>query len=228
MCIDWDWSHVSLQQPLHQSIPTVVQALAEVMRKMQDFQDTRKIAWRKTWWETLHLLESEMGGLKFAFGSTDSPFTKILVEIHRVLKIIEPGRPPSDLKSPFIESLMQQVVALTNIGASLAKSRKLSKEEQKVQGRLQWARGARDRLLNKQKTMGLPPPKNSQSKVLTHVLPTQKTAMEMKKEFEKSNVSEPAFSSSESGNYLVQRGGDDVSQTVMNATAGSIYDSVGM
>ena len=52
--------------------------------------------------------------------------------------------------------------------------------------------------------------------------------MEMKKEFEKVNAIEPAFSSKESGNYLVQREGDDVSQKVMNATAGSIYDSVGM
>ena len=186
---------------------------------MQDFQDTRKIAWRKTWWETLHLLESEMGGLKFAFGSTESPFTKILVEIHRVLKIIEPGKPSSDIKSPFIENLMQQVV--------LAKSRKLSKEEQKVQGRVQWARGARDRLLKKQKTMGLPPPNNSQAKVFTHVLPMQKTAREMKKEFESVTATAPAFSSRDSGSYLVQRGGDDASQKVINAAAGSIYDSVG-
>ena len=162
--VDWNWTHASLQQPLHQSIPTVAQALAEVMRKMQDFQDTRKIAWRKTWWETLHLLEAEMGGLRFAFGSTESPFTKILVELHRVLKIIEPGRPPSELKSPFIERLMEQVAALTNIGASLTKSRKLSKEELKIQGRLQWARGARDRLLTKQKTMGLPPPSFTNAK----------------------------------------------------------------
>ena len=57
-----------------------------------------------------------------------SPFTKILIEVHRVLRILEPGRPPSDLKSPFIEGLMQQVVALTNIGASLTKRRKLTKE----------------------------------------------------------------------------------------------------
>ena len=148
--------------------------------------------------------------------------------MHRALRILEPGRPPSELKSPFIEGLMQQVVALTNIGASLTKRRKLTKEELKIQGRLQWARGARDRLLSKQKTMGLPPPQNSQSKLLTQVLPTQQTAMEMKKDFEKVNAWEPAFSSKESGGYLVQRGGDDVSEKVMNATAGSIYDSVGM
>ena len=153
---------------------------------------------------------------------------KILIEVHRVLRILEPGRLPSDLKSPFIEGLMQQIVSLTNIGAALTRKRKLTKEELKVQGRLQWARGARDRLLKKQQTMGLPPPQNSQSKLLTQVLPTQQTAMEMKKEFEKVNACEPAFSSKESGSYLVQRGGGDISESVMNATAGSIYDSVGM
>ena len=151
--LDWDWNHQSLQQPLHLTIPEVAQALAEVMRNEEDLME-------KNWWATLQSLESQMGDLQFGFGSVRSPFTKTLIEVHRALRILEPGRPPSDLKSPFIEGFMQQVVALTNIGASLAKKRKLTKEELKIQGRLQWARGARERLLSKQKTMGLPPPQN--------------------------------------------------------------------
>ena len=158
---DWNWCHSSLQQPLHQTIPKVAQALAEVMRKMQSAKDTRKIAWRKNWWETLKLLESQMGGLECGFGSVESPFTKILIEVQRVLRILEPGRLPSDLKSPWIEGFIQQIVSLTNIGAALTRRRKLTKEELKIQDRLQWARGARDRLLKKQQTLGLPPPQNS-------------------------------------------------------------------
>ena len=195
---------------------------------MQSAKDTRKIAWRKNWWETLKLLESQMGGLECGFGSVESPFTKIMIEVQRVLRILEPGRLPSELKSPWIEGFMQQIVSLTNIGAALTRQRKLTKEELKVQGRLQWARGARDRLLKKQQTMGLPPPQNLQSKLLTQVLPAKQTAMEMKREFEKVNDYEPAFSSRETGSRLIQRSGDDVTKQVMNATASSIYDSVGM
>ena len=195
---------------------------------MQSAKDTRKIAWRKNWWDTLKLLESQMGGLECGFGSVESPFTKIMIEVQRVLRILEPGRLPSDLKSPWIEGFMQQIVSLTNIGASLSRRRKLTKEELKIQDRLQWARGARDRLLKKQQTMGLPPPQNSHSKLLTQVLPTQQTVMEMKKQFENVSAHEPSFSSKETGSYLVQRGGDDITQQVMNATAGNIYDSVGM
>ena len=102
---------------MHLSIPAVAQAFAEVMRKMQSAQDTRKIAWRKEWWDTLRLLESQTEGLKYGFGSVDAPFTKVLVEVHRVVKILDPGKSAKDLKSPFIEQLLQQVVALTNMGA---------------------------------------------------------------------------------------------------------------
>ena len=212
---------------MHQSIPLVAQALAEVMRKMQEFEDIRKIAWRKEWWATLRLLESQMDGLKFGFGSVNAPFTKILVEVQRVLKIVDPGKPPSEIKSPFIEQLLQQVVSLTNMGAALSKRRKLTKDELKKKARSDWAKGARARLLQKQKALGLPPP-NSHAKVLTEVKQAQQTATAMRMEFSQDQSEKPAFSSRESGTYLVQRGGESASRTSIESTANSIYDSVGM
>ena len=107
-------------------------------------------------------------------GVPNAPFTKVLIEVHRSLKILDPGKPPEELKSRFLEQLFQQVAALTNMGAALQQRRKPSKEEKKVMDRMEWARGAKARILSKQQSLGLPPPKDSHEAMLTQWCPLVK------------------------------------------------------